>query len=189
MNKRQTKITITVFLFGLIGVCLLLTFGLSPYLREAASRSDAFDMLGKVQAVESGAVLAIQQRGSNRVIRLLGVESPALPTDPALMAQASRRGVDPDWLGEQGRVTRNTLAAWIYRRGLKVEYPRGEEAVDEAGRHWVYAEVAGIDLARKLLQGGQVYAADIEHPRAAMYRELEQQARDRQIGLWARQAQ
>ena len=184
MTKTQSRIVVTGFLVAVIGFCLFFTFGLSPWLQRAAEQSDAFAMLGKCMEVASGDVLRIEQDGEERWVRLVGIEAPRLEGDPELAEQAERRGVDPGWLMRQGRVTRNTLSAWIYRRGLYMSYPWGEDARDEHGRYWVYAEVAGVDLSRKLLQGGQVYVADVDHPRREEYEQLEQQARDRELGLW-----
>ncbi len=188
MNKRQSRIVITIFLVGLLGFCLLFTFGLSPYLTGAADRSDAFSMLWRCMDISNAEVLRVQQVDEERWVRLLGVEAPRMDGAPDLMEQAARRGVDPAWLARQGQVSRNTLSAWIMRRGLHITHPLGEEARDEEGRYWVYAEVAGIDIARKLLQGGQVYAADIEHPRREQYVALESEARERQLGIWRPEA-
>ncbi len=184
MTKRQSRILVTVFLVVLVGFCLLFTFGLSPWLQRAAERSDAFAMLGKCMEVASGDVLRIEQDGEERWVRLVGIEAPRMEGDPALAEQAARRGVDPAWLMRQGRVTRNTLSAWIHRRGLYITYPLGEDARDEEGRYRVYAEVAGIDIARKLLQGGQVYTDDTDHPRRDIYLAHEEEAREKEIGLW-----
>jgi len=184
VTKRQSRILVTVFLVVLVGFCLLFTFGLSPWLQRAAERSDAFAMLGKCMEVASGDVMRIRQDGEERWVRLVGVEAPLMEGNPALAEQAARREVDPAWLAQQGRVTRNTLSAWIHRRNLHITYPLGDNARDDQGRYWVYAEVAGIDIARKLLQGGQMYAVDTEHPRRDIYFAHEQEAREKEIGIW-----
>ncbi len=186
MNQRKSRIVITVFLGGLVGFCAFFTLGLSPYLKAAAERSDAFHLLGKCVEIPAGDVLVIEQRGERREIRLIGIEAPRMDGDAELVEQATGLERDPQWVAQQGQVSRNTLAAWIYRRGLHVTYPWGEDALDEQGRHWAYAAVAGVDLSRKLLQGGQVFAkpTDEPHPNAEMYAEMEAQARDRQLGIW-----
>lgn len=175
---------VTVFLVALVGFCLVFTFGLSPWLQGAAARSDAFGMLGKCMEVSSADVLLIRQNGEEHWVRLVGIEAPRMEGDPLLGEQAARLNVDALWLMRQGRVSRNTLSAWILRRNLHITHPLGDDAQDDAGRRWVYADVAGVDIARKLLQGGQVYAADIDHPRRDQYLTLEADAREKQLGLW-----
>jgi len=150
-------------------------------LRAAAERSDAFDMLGKCMEVASADTILIQQAGETRWVRLLGVEAPRAEGNAD---QAARLGWTEEEVARAARVSRNTLSAWIYRRGLRVEYPLGEDFTDHQGRPFIYAEVAGLDLSRKLLQGGQVFASDIDHPRRDLYRALEQEARERQLGIW-----
>lgn len=186
MNKRQSRILITVFLGGIVGFCAFFTLGLSPYLKAAAERSDAFHLLGKCVEIPAGDVLVIEQRGERREIRLIGIEAPRMDGDTKLFEQATRLEREPQWVAQQGQVARNTLAAWIYRRGLHITYPWGEDALDEQGRHWAYAAVAGVDISRKLLQGGQVFAQTPAepHPHAEMYVEMEAQARERALGIW-----
>jgi endonuclease YncB( thermonuclease family) len=184
VNKRQSRWLVTGFLLALIGFCLFFTFGLSPYLQGAAERSDAFNLLGKCVAIDAADRLVVEQRGERVRVRLIGVEAPLQPGAAGLAEQAARKGVAPEWLGEQGRISRNTLTAWVYRRGLHLSYPFGEAAFDEEGRQWVTAEVAGIDLAYKLLQGGQVYATDTDHPQRALYQQMEAQARQNGVGIW-----
>lgn len=184
MSKRASRVGLTLFLLGIVAFCFLLTFGIAPYLREAAARSDAFSMLGRCMEVRSADTLVIEQNDERRLVRLVGIEAPRLEGDPLLAAQAQARQVDVHWLARQGQVSRNTLAAWIYRRGLHLTYPFGEDVVDEEGRHLVYAAVAGVDIARKLLQGGQVFASDEEHPRREEYLALEAEGRASQGGLW-----
>lgn len=186
MTPKQSKWLISGFLIALVSVCALLTLGLSPYLKAAAERSDAFDMLGKCMAVEAADILLIRQAGEQREVRLLGVEAPSVAGDPE---QAARLGWTPERVAQEGQVSRNTLAAWIYRRGLLVQYPLGTEVTDNEGRPYVYAEVAGVDLARKLLQGGQVFLTDVDHPRRDLYLEMEASARERQLGIWRNRPQ
>ncbi len=184
MNNRQSRRLVIGFVLALVGFCVFFTFGLSPYLMQAAQRSDAFHLLGKCLEIASGDTLLIDQRGEERWIRLIGIEAPAFEESARLQAQVERLGRDPDWIQQQARVSRNTLAAWVYRRGLHITYPWGEDALDEDGRHWAYAEVAGINLAYKLLQGGQVLAVDVDHPERGLFAEMEAQARDQGRGLW-----
>ena len=181
MNPQKSKWLISGFLITLVSVSAFLTLGLSPYLKAAAERSDAFDMLGKCMAVESADILLIRQAGEQREVRLLGVEAPSMAGDPE---QAMRLGLAPELLAREGLVSRNTLAAWVYRRGLRIEYPLGLETTDEEGRPYVYAEIAGVDLARKLLQGGQVVMTDVVHPRLELYLEMQASARERGFGIW-----
>lgn len=184
MNRRGSRILVIAFIGTLVGFCLFFTFGLSPYLKGAAERSDAFNLLGKCLEVAAGDRLLVEQRGEERWVRLIGIEAPVMEEGPELYAQAERVGRDPEWLLKQGRVTRNTLSAWVYRRGLHIIYPWGEDARDDDGNVWVYAEVAGVDLSRKLLQGGQVYALDVDHPRRDLYAAMEAEAREKQTGIW-----
>ncbi len=185
MNRRQGKWFVIIFFASLVAFCLAFTFGLAPYLERAAKESDAFNLLGKCIEVHSANTLVVEQRGEQRTVRLTGIAAPPMNGDTSSVIQyAEEHGANPHWLARQGQISRNTLAAWIYRRGLHLVYPFGEEHIDEEGNYLVYAEVAGIDVAMKLLEGGQVYAIDTPHPRLDTYKEMEQRAQAAGSGIW-----
>jgi endonuclease YncB( thermonuclease family) len=162
MNQKQSRWLVIGFLGTLMITCLALTYGVAPYLRRAAASTQGV-VLHRCMEVASADILRVRFDDTEEWIRLVGVTAPT---------------------GEQGRVSRNTLSAWIYRRSLLLVHPFTEPVRDDEGRLRVYAEVAGVDVSKKLLQGGQVYASDEAHPKCEEYKLLESIAREARIGIW-----
>lgn len=140
----------------------MLTYGVAPYLRKAAASTKGV-VLYRCMEVPSADIMRMQFDDIEEWVHLVGVVAPE---------------------GELGRISRNTLFAWINRRSLLLVHPFTDPVRDEEGRLRVYAEVAGVDVARKLLQGGQLYTTDEVHPRAEEYKALEAEAREARIGIW-----
>jgi len=184
MNQKQSRIFSIGMVVFILGVCLALTYGVAPGLRARATDGLNAMPLYRVMEIVTGDTLVLRIGESDQAVRLVGIEAPRMEGDPRAVEQAARWGFDPVYVTLNGTTSRNTLSAWIYRRSVFVTYPYGEETLDAEGRLQVQAQVAGVDLAIKLLQGGQVAATDEVHQDSAVYALLEQEARTRRAGLW-----
>jgi endonuclease YncB( thermonuclease family) len=184
LNRKQSRLFSIGMVVFILGVCLALTYGVAPGLRARATDGLNAMPLYRVMNIVSGDTLELRMGESNQLVRLVGIEAPAMEGDPRVAEQAARWTLDPVYVAQNGVTSRNTLSAWIYRRSVFVAYPFGEDTRDAEGRLQVQAQVAGVDVASKLLQGGQVVVTDEIHPDTELYRRLEQEARTRQAGLW-----
>ncbi len=178
------KAKITVYFVLLVLLCAVFTFGLSSYLRDTGERTSGQVHLIQCIEVVAGDTMRVHYRGREEMIRLVGVEAPLTPGHARMREQAERLGREPAEWAEWGRVSRNTLSAWILKRRMRLAFPFGAEARDDDGRLLVYAELYGVDVGAKMLEGGLVFADGADHARLDRYRALEQHARNRQIGLW-----
>jgi endonuclease YncB( thermonuclease family) len=179
-RRRRGRIALSVFFVVLAALCYLLTRGLAPYLQRARRNTTGAMALRPCLEISAADRIWIETPGGVQEVRLAGIESPALAEGPELERQVRIRGANPRRILADGRVALHTLTAWISHRpvGLVFLDP------DAKGIRRAYAELYGVDIARNLLRGGQVWSSDEEHPRRADYRRCESEARRKKIGVW-----
>ena len=182
-RQRRGKVYLTLFFLVLAGLCLGFTVGIAPMLqgvqRDASSKIPHWTCVG----VSAGDLLDIESLTTTRVVRLHGITCPPQEEGPALTAMAQELGFPEDELRHQGEMARNTVAAWIYKRRLDVEWaPETEGDAPEIAEG--YVSVFGVDVGRKMLQGGQAMASRDDHPRREAYIAYEAEAREKGRGIW-----
>ena len=176
---RKSRILVTAFLAGSVALCAGLTFYIVP--RVEHLRVDAGETIPrwKIVAVPAGDRLALAFEGQTNVFQLAGVRCPAAGTDAPVSAVARRLGLSEQETIARGVIARKTAQAWLYRRIARIE-----RIDDTASPPIALIFVGGIDVGRKMLQHGQAYTTDLDHPHRESYLKLEARAKKEQIGLW-----
>jgi endonuclease YncB( thermonuclease family) len=182
-SRNKARVYITIFFVALAGISIGFTVGIAPMLQgvqqDASSKIPHWSCVG----IPAGDVLEIESLTTTRVVRLHGIVCPPREEGPALSAMAEELGFQEEALMHQGDMARNTVAAWIYKRRLDVEWlPEFDEAGTDESRG--YVSVFGVDVGRKMLQGGQAMALREDHPRRDAYLAYEEEAREKGRGIW-----
>jgi hypothetical protein len=93
-------------------------------------------------------------------------------------------GLDPQ---KEDRIARHTLQAYTFKRRIRF-HPAEEGTEPKPGGPQVgYVELYGVDVGKKLIENGQAFAADIDHPRKALYLRMQEKARTAHHGVWRNQ--
>jgi len=91
-------------------------------------------------------------------------------------------GLDPR---AEDRIARHTLQAYTYKRRIRFHPAEEGPAHSSDGAQLGYVELYGVDVGKKLIENGQAFAdRNLDHPRRALYVEMERQARDGRKGVW-----
>lgn len=182
-GRGRARVYITVFFVVLAGISLGFTVGIAPMLKgvqqDASSKIPHWSCVG----IPAGDMLEIESLTTTRVVRLHGIVCPPREEGAALSAMVDVLNFPEDELMHQGEMARNTVAAWIYKRRLDVEWLPEFDTPDD-GESRGYVSVFGVDVGRKMLQGGQAMALREEHPRGDAYLTYEAEAREKGRGIW-----
>ena len=182
---RKSRRLLTVYIAAITIVCAVFTYGVSSHLVETRERLGTWTPGAICRDVLSGdRLLLVDEFGATNVVRVLGIEAPPTDRGEALTEFARRVGRREDFVLQQGQTAHATLRIWINRRHVKTITPEGFESADKTGATPVYASRQGVDIGRKMLQGGQAVALDMPHPRLEEYRRYEAEARAAGAGIW-----
>jgi endonuclease YncB( thermonuclease family) len=182
---RKSRRLLTVYIAAIILVCALFTYGVSSHLVETRERLGTWTPGAICRDVLSGdRILLVDESGTTNLVQVLGIEAPPVASGQALTDFARRVGRREDFVLQQGQTAHSTLRVWINRRHVKTTVPEGFETAEANGAILAYASRQGVDIGRKMLQGGQAVALDIPHPRLEEYRQYEAEAQAAGAGLW-----
>ncbi len=184
MNSRTAKIVVTLFFAAIILLCFVFTYGISSYLKSESERTAGLIHQSRCVGIIRADTIMVEYEGRTETVRLIGIRAPDTVREDAVDGRRVAAVFAPGFLMDEGAISRNTLAAWIFMRSLRLVFPYGPDTRDEEGRLLAYADLHGIDIATKLLQGGQLFATDDNHPRMEQYKALEDDARLNRRGLW-----
>lgn len=110
-------------------------------------------------------------------VQFLGVLRPSQRTELL-------NGLDPH---REDQIARHTLQAYLFKRRVRF-HPVEDTAEPAPGSLRVgYVELYGIDVGKKLIENGQAFAAEIDHPRKDLYLRMEAKARKARKGVWRNQ--
>jgi endonuclease YncB( thermonuclease family) len=182
-KRLRAKIYITIFFLVLAGLCLGFTVGIAPTLKGVQANAASKIPHWTCEEVLSGDTVRIKSLTTSQVVRIRGIVAPPREEGPALAEMARTLDFPEQDLLHQGEMARNALSVWIYKRRLDVEWL---EDARETGPDVAtgYISVFGVDVGRKMLQGGQAMAVREDHPRREAYAGYEEEARARERGIW-----
>jgi endonuclease YncB( thermonuclease family) len=194
-SRRSNQNKVTLFLVGMTVFTLLMTFYAGP--RVMAMREDVRSrhVFYKCIKIVSGDTIQVQLRGWDRPntnslfeVKLAGVEAPPLAAadDPALVAWARERGIDPAWASRIAASSQEALSAFLRRQNLMLESADGTE-IDPTvtGQIEAHAYVFGVDAGDKQLENGLVLLRpDAPQRHAAEYAKTVERAKTRNAGLY-----
>ena len=197
MDKaRKNIIGVTVFLFGIVGFTVLMTFYAGPRVMAMREEVDNRDLLFKTRDILDGETLRVQQRGWERPnvyplheIRLAGLDAPPLleAQDPELIAWAERHDVSPLQAARMAHSAQRTLVAFIRNQNMVMKPADGSDIRDVEKEGLVaHIFVGGTDVGRKqLLQGLSVHRVEEPQLEFETYAAAQAEARREKRGLWA----
>ncbi len=184
-NVRKSRRLLTAYIAAITLVCALFTYGVSSHLVQTRERLDGWSPGSICRDVLSGDRLVLEDEdGAMQIVQVLGIQAPPVERGDMLTEFAEQIGRREDFVIQQGRSAKSTLLVWVNRRHIKLEIPEGFEEADEEGVIRAYASRQGVDIGRKMLQGGQAIALDFPHPRLEAYRAYEAEARAADAGIW-----
>ena len=178
-KQLKSRILVTAFLVGSAALCALLTFGIVP--RVEHLRVDAGDTIPrwKIVGVPAGDRLALELEGQTNIFQLAGVQCPAPDADSRQPTVARHLDLSDEETVARGVVARKTMMAWLYRRNARLE-----RFDDSTSPPLAFIHVGGIDVGRKMIQNGQAFTTELEHPYREAYLRLEARAKEDRIGIW-----
>lgn len=197
-TAKRNKIGVSVFLFGVVGFTVLMTFYAGP--RVMAMREEVVDrdLLFKTREILDGETIRVQRRAWERPneyplheIRLAGVDAPPLrdADDPDLIAWAERHQVSPQQAARMAHSAQRTLTAFMRHQNMVMKPADGGD-IREADKDGLTAHVfvGGADVGRKqVMQGLSVHRLDGPQLEFDLYAAAEAEARRLRRGLWADQ--
>lgn len=182
---RKSRRLLTLYIGAVTLVCALFTYGISSHLTQTRERLDDWSPGAICREVLAGdRILLVDEAGATNILQVLGIQAPPSEPGPALTEFARQVGRREDFVLQQGRSAQATVQVWLNRRHIRLDTPEGFEAPDEEGVIRAYASRQGVDIGRKMLQGGQAVAVDMPHPRLEEYRRYEAEAQAAGAGLW-----
>lgn len=175
MAPIKGRALVAVFYISLIAGTGLITY--VSVQRGQAKRDDGefFPYLSCL-GISSPEILDAEERGEKIQLRMVGVDAPS--RQPELL-----NGLDP---AQEDAISVKTLLAYIYKRRLRFHSAGDLPENPAEGLRQGYVEVYGIDVGRKLIENGQAFAADIEHPRKELYLQMQAKAKAAKLGVWRR---
>ena len=121
--------------------------------------------------------LETEKHGQTGSVQFLGVLRPS-------QRRELLNGLDPY---REDQIARHTLQAYLYKRRVRF-HPVDNPGENSPGTLQVgYVELYGIDVGKKLIENGQAFAAEIDHPRKELYLRMEEKARKARKGVWRNQ--
>jgi len=185
LKQRRSRILLTLFILCVIATCGLLTVGVSS--RLEATREKTSDWHAGYHCIDviRGDLIRVTADGMTNLVQILGMACPSTSRDRQASVMAAERHMPEDRVVEHGITAQKTLKAWINKRRVNLVSPDGSEAApSKDGVFYAYASVFGVDIGRKMIQGGQAFATSEEHPRLDEYLGYEEEARRDGLGLW-----
>lgn len=174
-SKSPGKWLVIIFYMVFIGGTGLVTYVAVEWSRDKTSiGSKFFPHLQCVGIDENPVILLAQERGAPINIRLAGVWAPS-------ESQSQLNGLNP---ANEDRISRKTLLAYIYKRRIRFHAIEGVPEYLSEGLKQGYVELYGVDVGKQLLQNGQGFANDQDHPRRDVYLAAEEEARSKRHGVW-----
>ena len=171
---------------ALVAGLLVIGFALSQFpqiaqwFEPAAHDSENADAVTKTRFIRVARVLDgdTVDLDDGRRVRLLGIDTPETKFSP----RAQVEGEDDPFAVEATEHLRRLV------EGELVTLKFGPEPKDKYGRTLAYLELlGGTEVNAELLRYGLARAyRRFDHPRLSLYIRLEEEARDAQLGLWAK---
>jgi len=192
--RRQNQRKVTLFLVGMTLFTGLMTFYAGPKVMAMREDVRSRHVFYKCLKVLSGDTIQVQLRGWDRPntnsifnVKLAGIEAPPLVSaeDPALIAWARTRGVDPVWAARIAESSQQALSAFLRRQNLMLSAADGTEIDPRStGDVSAHVYVFGVDAGDKQLENGLVlYLPDAPQMHAEEYRKTLEKTRKRKSGL------
>lgn len=181
-RTRRGRIGITLFFIGLFAVCLGGTRYLAPRLQRVQAENTEIMPVWKCLEVPAGNRITVSDGTvTNRVV-VRGIACPPTQRGAELDAVGNQLGMREEDLIRKGQLASNALRTWIYRRKARLE----DREVNDDGSWTAFVAVGGVDVGRKMLEHGQAFVVEKPHDRLESYRQLEEEARRQEIGIWRR---
>jgi endonuclease YncB( thermonuclease family) len=198
MNLRnRNRWIVSLFLLFVIGFTALMTFYAGPRMMKLRDSVEVEAYLYKCQKIHDGNRIDVQLRSAQRPnphpeipVRLAGLQSPPrLPADdPELILWAEVHQITPARAAMIGESAHQTLLAFIRKQNLRLERADGHPTTEtlEPGTA-VHVISAGSRLGIKQLENGlAVHVPEDLQQHSERYAQAEEEARRKQLGLWAR---
>jgi len=183
-KRRRGRIIVTIFLASTVLASLAITTWVTHDPKMISLASGELVPHIKCKEVLDGRTLLIEFPGSTQTVRMAGLELPSGLYDQRLNEQAVRYGCQRDSITVQAGIAKKVLLGWVKRHRVSIIHPYDEERYDDEGHLLAYVTAFGLDVGRKLIQGGQVFASTEEHPYAEQYAQFQREAQDKQVGVW-----
>ena len=127
--------------------------------------------------------MIVKTQYGTQKIQILGISAPQAGNSPA-----------PWWYGEQalpteqyaqaGLISKNSLAAWITKLPLLIEWPDNKVPQAEVESLAVSASVSGVDIGYQQLREGQAVATQAPHQNLSLYLDAQKEAQEKKKGFW-----
>ena len=180
-HKRKSRWSLTAFIVAVVCVCGLLTFGVASRLESTRQKTKDWHEGHLCVGVLRGDLVEVEMEGRTNQVQLLGLHCPPIARDAEATDMAATYGRSEEDLVRLGQVSHKTLKAWVNKRRVHLKTP---DNAPRDGRMQAYMSIYGVDVARKMLQGGQGFAVDVDHPRRDAYAEYEKEAQRAGVGVW-----
>lgn len=159
---------------SIFGICLfvLLFLLIIFYIREEENIKE--NTLYKVSYVYDGDTLAILYRGKERIIRLLGIDTPET-VDHRKPIQC---------FGKQASLVTKEL---LNNKNISLKFDSEREQKDKYGRYLAYVyRQDGLDINKYLIEKGYAreYTYGKPYLRKKEFKKIEKQAKENGIGMW-----
>lgn len=181
-RTRRGRIGITVFFLVLFAASLAGTRYLAPRLQRVQQDNAGVMPVWKCLEVPAGDHITVSDGTTTNRVYVRGIGTPPTSRGEALDEVCATLGMREEDVIRKGQLSGKALRTWIYRRKARLD----DRVVNDDGTWTAYVAVGGVDVGRKMLQNGQAYVLDVEHPRLEAYRAYEREAKSRETGIWRR---
>lgn len=177
-RSRNGRPLVLLLYSSLTLLALLIAWFSIHHPKNQAFQEGTFLPLARCLEILGSDTIRVDYLQEEQVLRICGIDSPSARPDRLDPARNPER---------EENIARQILQGWIYRKQLKLTFPGADSETvvrDEEGRLLAYAELYGVDIGGKMIQEGQVLAAEIDHPRREDYLHRQQEAEASGQGLY-----
>ena len=178
-KNRAYKWGIALFFLGLALATTALTHFLSQRLTRLNSDRDIYPFY-HCEQVLSGSELIVSRDDEQYSVILAYVEASPEPGTVPYRRFCEEHRLSPEKTKRWHRVAKNTLHSWVFKQNIQLS-TAPQAAVDKNSSQ---ARMNGVDIAKKLLQGGFVVVKKSAKNPPPNYLDWQQEAIDAKKGLW-----
>lgn len=187
LSRKQFVVILGFFLVILGSIFSWMLWSLTPQLRKFQNQ-EIFYQCEEVVSGEELLMRPLKAKGETHdafLVRVRGIEAPPNREGSEVAAFAMKTGLPESEILEMGKISRNTLAAWLYMQSnIMMKFDREQPEYDAQGRLIAHVELSLVDVGKMQLIEGQAIFREEPNDYATLYATYTEKAQNQNFGIW-----